>query len=125
MWTVDLQDTGNWLADGKLVVRKTQDVEPILEHNKRLYTDGDGYSKSRELRRAASIPNVVVEEWRREGFDIFDPNCKADLLRRLDDPDYRDFRTAPGRLYNARKMPGRPTNVLDSKGKPFRMVTVK
>ena len=42
-----------------LLVKGVQDVEPILEHNKRLANNGeDGYSPSRDLRRVASIPNV-------------------------------------------------------------------
>lgn len=90
--------TGFWEDDGKIIIRKTQDVEPILEDNKRLYTAGDGYSPSRDIRRAASIPLVVVEQWMREGVDIFDPNCAAEIKRRLNDPQWAHLRTAPGRL---------------------------
>lgn len=90
--------TGFWLEDGKITIRKTQDVEPILEHNKKLFTEGDGYSPSRELRRAASIPLVIVEQWMREGIDIFDPNCAEAVKRKLNSAEYAHLRTAPGRL---------------------------
>jgi hypothetical protein len=51
-----VKTTGFWVEDGKIIERKTQDVEPIIKRNKYLQNDGDGYSPSRELRRAASIP---------------------------------------------------------------------
>ena len=90
--------TGFWEDDGKVIIRKTQDVEPILERNKRLLTADDGYSPSREFRRAASIPLVIVEQWLREGVDIFDPNCNEAVKRKLNDPQFAHLRTAPGRL---------------------------
>ena len=84
-------------------VRTVQDVEPILEQNKRLQTDGsDGYGASRELRRVASIPNVVIETWmRQDGVNILGMS-KAErtkyLRRKLQDPDYRHLLTAQGRV---------------------------
>jgi hypothetical protein len=83
---------------GQTLVKRIQDVEPILEHNKALQTLNDGYSPSRDLRRVASIPNVVVEQWMREGVNIFDKNCAAEVRRRLNDPTNLFLRTAPGRL---------------------------
>lgn len=80
------------------VVHRIQDVEPILEANKALYTSGDGYSPSRELRRVASIPAIVVEQWMQEGVNIFDHNCRAEIKRRLNDPVNLFLRTAPGRV---------------------------
>ena len=87
-----------WFQDGKLVHKRTQDVEPILDHNKRLTTHNDGYSPDRSLRRAASIPAAVVEQWMREGVNIFDPNCRDEVRRRLNDPDNRYLRTSEGKL---------------------------
>ena len=94
----DLPVTGVWFDDGNIIERKTQDVEPFFENNKALYNAGDGYSPSRELRRAASIPMVVVEQWLSEGIDIFDPNHKEAVRRKLNDPENRFLRTAPGKL---------------------------
>jgi len=79
-------------------VRRYQDCEPILENNKRLFTLNDGYSPSRDLRRVASIPLTVVEEWMKEGIDIFDPNCAEAIRRKLNDPAWLYLRTAPGRV---------------------------
>lgn len=84
---------------GDLVVHREADVEPILEHNKALAADGDGYSRSRELRRAASIPMAVIEKWRNElGVNVFDPDHKPAVRRLLNSSEYLYLRTAPGRL---------------------------
>ena len=87
-----------WIEDGKLVYHQWDDVEPVLNHNKRLLATDDGWSPTRELRRAASIPHVVVLQWLAEGVDVFDPNHKAEVRRRLNSPDWAHLRTAPGRL---------------------------
>lgn len=86
-------------GDGSLTVHRESDVEPILEHNKALATSGDGYSPSRELRRAASIPMAIVEKWKNElGVDVFNPDHKAAVRRLLNSSEYMYLRTAPGRL---------------------------
>lgn len=77
----------------------SQAMSDILERNKALANDGDGYSRSRELRRVATIPNWLMMKWRNEeGWDPFDPNCKAKLFEKLDSSEYMWLRTAPGRL---------------------------
>ena len=86
------------LDEGKMIIRRVQDLEPVLDHHKRMATENDGYSPSRDIRRVASIPLVVVEQWMNEGVDIFDPNSREEIKRRLNDPDNQFLRTAPGRL---------------------------
>lgn len=81
-----------------LIERRVQDVEPILTHNKALANHDDGYTPSRDMRRVASIPLVVVEQWMKEGVDIFDPNCREEVRKRLNSSDYAYLRTAPGKL---------------------------
>lgn len=84
---------------GDLTVHRGADVEPILEHNKALYTSGDGYSPSREWRRAASIPMAIVEKWRVEkGVDVFNPDHMPAVCRLLNSNEYLYLRTAPGHL---------------------------
>jgi hypothetical protein len=84
---------------GDLTVIRSEDVEPALEINKSLYTSGDGYSPSRELRRAASIPLSIVEKWKNElGVDIFNPDHLPKVRELLDSNEYRFLRTAPGTL---------------------------
>jgi len=68
----------------------TQDVEPILEHNKVLQTIPQ---KSDWGRHIASIPMVIVEKWLREDGVYFpslpQPERGKYLRRKLLDPDYR------------------------------------
>lgn len=88
-----------WEDEGKLVTKLEQDVEPILENNKRLQNDGTGgWSKSRELRRVATVPLIVIDQWLREGINVFDPNHAEAVKRKLNDPQYAHLRTAPGRI---------------------------
>jgi hypothetical protein len=83
---------------GTSIIERAQDVSPILEANKILYTADDGYSPSREFRRVATIPKIIVEQWMREGVNLFDKNCRAEIRRRLNDSTNLHLRTAPGRL---------------------------
>lgn len=86
-------------GDGSLIVHREADVEPLLEANKALYTSGDGYSPSREWRRAASIPMAIIEKWRNElGVDVFNPDHIGAVRRLLNSSEYLYLRTAPGRL---------------------------
>lgn len=96
-----LQRLGWDEPEEKLIVETIQDVEPILEHNKALLNDGDGYTPSRELRRAASIPNIVVHQWLQEGINVFDRADWPKVAARLDSPEWAHLRTAPGRLSKA------------------------
>lgn len=86
-------------AENQLVVKREQDVQPILEMNKKLYTEGDGYSPSRTLRRVASIPFVVIERWiNDEGINIFKKDHWNAVKKKLNDPDYLFLRTSRGRI---------------------------
>lgn len=84
--------------DRKHILIASQDVGPILEDNRRLYNEGDGYSPSREWRRAARIPNTVIEHWMRMGINAFREEDQPKIMAMLDSPEYLKFRTAPGRL---------------------------
>jgi hypothetical protein len=51
------------------------------------------------MRRAASIPNSIVEKWRTElGVDIYNPDHFPAVRRLLNSSEYLYLRTAPGRL---------------------------
>ena len=94
------------LGDGRFAIESVQDVEGRLERNKALANHGDGgFSEDPDkwLKRIASIPNVVVLQWLKEGLDVLngdprDPEFKRKLAAKLNDPDYRYLRTAPGRV---------------------------
>jgi hypothetical protein len=85
---------------GRAAVELIADIEPVLERNKALAAAEDGgWSPSREWRRVASFPPIVVEIFKRRwGADPFARGNEALLKRLLNDPDLRHFRTAPGRI---------------------------
>lgn len=78
--------------------RHVQDIGAHLEQNKAMRNHNDGYSKTREFRRVASIPPVVIEMWKNEGIDVFNPDHQEAVMRKLNDPDYGLLRTADGTL---------------------------
>ena len=90
--------------DGKLTVQNSQDVEPILKKNKRMYNDGDGYSASKDLKRVASIPTLVLSLWAKEyngsnnWFGIDSKERRVILKKKLNSSEFRYFRTASGNL---------------------------
>lgn len=79
------------------IIETVADVGPVIENNKRLQNEGDGYSPSREWRRIAAIPNVIAEKWKNElGVDVFNRDHFGKIRQLLNDPDYRFLRTSPG-----------------------------
>jgi hypothetical protein len=86
-------------GDGSFTVHSAQDVAPLLEINKAMASHNDGWSPTREWRRAAHIPAILLLKWRQEiGSDPLHPANRAWLMRKLNDSDWRFLRTAPGRL---------------------------
>lgn len=84
---------------GRFRIVSLQDAAPILEQNKAMATHNDGYSPSRELRRVASIPLIVMLKWlNEEGWWALD-SANADKLKaKLNSSEYLYLRTAPGKL---------------------------
>lgn len=96
-------DNGN---DG-VVQKRSLDVSPILENNKRLYTQNDGYSPDKGLKRVATIPTIILEIWTKEyhkdqnkgnWFELPKEVQQKILREKLNSSDYRYFRTASGRF---------------------------
>jgi hypothetical protein len=86
-------------ADGSGTVVSSADVAPVIERNKAMANHNDGWSPTRELRRVASIPFALVHKWLvEEGWNALDPANAEKLRARLNDPDWRHLRTAPGRV---------------------------
>lgn len=95
----------NHLTD-ELTIRRLQDVEKNVEinkamfneHNKPKYTDSDG------VHLVARIPLVIIEQWKKQGFDWFN---STDNERRvwLDKPDNQFLKVRPGRLGGVMKKP--------------------
>ena len=74
-------------------------TDPVIEANKAMATQNDGYSPSRELRRVASIPFILINKWlQEEGWNALNPDHADKLAQKLNDPQYQYLRTADGRL---------------------------
>lgn len=91
-------------GEDSLVVHSVQDVEPILKRNKELYgLDDLGYGPSREWRRVASIPDVIVHAWLKKGIEVWNPDHWPKIAAALDDSSFLYLRTAPGRVSDSPK----------------------
>jgi hypothetical protein len=82
---------------GTVIASATQDVEPILERNRRLRTEPQASDWGRHV---ASIPNVILLKWLNEahaggntGLRMFTKEFDALVARKLDDPDWKYLRT--------------------------------
>lgn len=86
-------------GNGSIDILSVQDTGALLEANKARYNDGDGYSKDRTWRRAAEVPNVVIQKWLQEdGIDFWNPDHAKAVRAKLNSSEYLYLRTAPGRL---------------------------
>jgi hypothetical protein len=80
-----------------LVIQGVQDVYDLLETNKAMFTENDGWSKGEKfMRRAASIPAQLRLKWLlEEGWDAWRPDLYWDRLKRkLNSNEFRHLRTA-------------------------------
>lgn len=79
-----------------LHIKRTQDVEDIIEHNKEL---AKVRQKSDWGRHIATIPNVILEQWiNDDGVNYLAPDFPADefarvIRRKLADPQWAYLRT--------------------------------
>ena len=85
----------NELTD-EVVLEYEQDVEPLLEVNKKLANDDDytrhGFKQG--FYQVASIPVGLQMKWLiEEGLDIYDDNAWPQIKRKLNDPEYQYLRT--------------------------------
>lgn len=102
--TVNDVVTRSYREGDKIVVQRTQDVEGYLEQNKRELNEapswrpyaGDGCN----MRKVASIPMIVIEQWMKEGINIFDPSPETQrkIADKLNSNEYAALRTYPGRV---------------------------
>lgn len=86
-------------SEDKLHIERVQDVQPILEANKKAYNDPSSF-KSEVFNKKAEIPLVVLLKWLDERGITYQEFMNSDsLLRRfLNDPDNRFCLTRPGKV---------------------------
>ena len=91
-------------SDGKLTINNQQNINPLLERNKRLYTANSGYTPSRDFKRVASVPPIILEIWTKEyngsrNWFALPKEIQNKILRtKLNSSEFRYFRTAEGKL---------------------------
>lgn len=93
-------------VEDKLIVRQTvphEEIKKYLEHNKAEQNaipqkEYKSLLRKKNIWKAASIPNVVVEQWRKEGIDIFKEEDWPKVRAKLNDPEYKWLRTSPGKV---------------------------
>lgn len=82
--------------EDKMQISHHQDVERILDGNKRLQNAPEITRKGikKDMIHYASIPNVLVVKWKHEkGIDVFNPEHRKKLFRLLNDPEYAYLKT--------------------------------
>lgn len=88
-------------ANNKLVVQSTQDPTEILDWNRALFNAERASSAlwdGRTMVKVASIPNILIEQWRKKGLNFYHKDDRARILAMLSTNEYSGLRTAPGRL---------------------------
>lgn len=85
-------------SEGKNVFKTVQDVEPLLDLNRRALNQESGNWKG-DMHHVASIPAVLYMEWWREfGGNPMLPENKPKLMRKLMDRDFSKLRVKSGSL---------------------------
>ena len=84
-------------SERKIVLERVQDVEDIIENNKRLRTEDQHSDWGRHV---ASIPNIIMERWLNEAYAsgntslrMFTKEFDELVAKKLKDPDWAFLRT--------------------------------
>lgn len=81
----------------KIVIQKVEDVSAVVEANKRALNENSKRSPMGEFVRVGCIPATVMERWCREDGINYLTDTRA-LLKKLEDPDNRAFKTHGARF---------------------------
>ena len=80
---------------GDLTIENVFDAQPILDANRAASNDGTGgWTPSRQMRRVASVPLVLLHLW--DSMGISPTKDRKEFLRRLNDSELSGFRTDGG-----------------------------
>ncbi len=88
----------------KIVINEEVNIDPHLKHNKRLFNLNDGYSKSRDLKRVASIPTLALSVWANEyngdsNWFALPKEVQTKILKtKLNSNEFKYFKTAEGKI---------------------------
>ena len=88
----------------KIVINEEVNIDSHLKHNKILLNQDDGYSKSRDLKRVASIPTLALSVWAKEyngdgNWFALPKEVQSKILKtKLNSNEFKYFKTAEGKL---------------------------
>ena len=89
-------------GEKKATVETIQDVEPIIEANKREQASGKSTTRDKSFKKIASIPVIFMTQWMQQDgvnwFRLSKREQAAYLRRKLNDPQYKFLRTSGGRF---------------------------
>ena len=90
-------------AEDKIVQHSVQDVQPLLELNKKEYNKdyihGGVETKETGMRKVASIPLIIVEKWKKEhGIDMMNKDHWPKIKQLLNSKEYKFLRTHESNL---------------------------
>lgn len=101
LWWLHTGDDGN----ERITLETVQDVEPLLDQNKREYADAPTRFGDGAFHKVATIPMTVIEEICRikkipfaEMIQGRSDKAQHIWNHLLNDPEFRYFRTRPGRI---------------------------
>lgn len=81
--------------DDSMIVRRMQNVTPYLERNHYLREHANLWrGEDDTFWHVASIPNVIMEQWLREGIDIWTDRDWPKIQRKLNG-EFKYLKTAP------------------------------
>lgn len=86
-------------TDAALVVKKEQAIPQSFLDRLKTARDESANNRMGDYHRVASIPTVVVEQWMRDGFNIYDKNVTAkEIVARLQRENLGAFMTTTKRI---------------------------
>lgn len=86
-------------STGKVLVERTQDIEPILDYNKSMRNhELTGRHKSEVMNHVARIPLLIIEKWKNDGIIDWFNSTDAERRKVLNDPANAMFRTRASKL---------------------------
>jgi hypothetical protein len=83
--------------DGSVDTVMSQNCTQILDLNQKLASE-TGITKDKSMFRVASVPLVLLEDWKNLGIDHRDQEGAKKIMSMLGSSDYRGLRTSKERL---------------------------
>ena len=82
-----------------LIVKYQDDVEAVIDSNRRAQNDFTGFNGS-DFHKVAEIPSILIIKWlNEEGLNFYQKEgFEAILKKKLNNPEYAYLKTIPGTI---------------------------